>query len=285
MTLNSTLPSTLRAKTCEVNLTLQGHFFGGRVVFEEVKQAQSYMNGVEMCFQFSCQSRFSRVYLICESFRDKESKEMLATSYLIYKRVSSSWDVSDKSGAVLFSLCSHKMLLFICLKVIFKTFLFLGCQSRFVNSLWATDARPRNDTFDDSNIYFQGPRKVTQQGLRKWLIFIENKFMFLGSWVFWASGTFSHSQRTEPGIFRHFQAKSGTFRQNQGHDFEWSAMISYDYAWSVWGSRTKKSKHRPQDISGKTSVLSRFLVTFPWSRKVIFESLAVNIIVLGLVGL
>ena len=46
---------------------------------------------------------------------------------------------------------------------------------------------------------------------------------------------------------RHFQAKSGTFRHFQGHDFAWSAMISHDSAWSVWGSRTKKRKHRRQD--------------------------------------
>ena len=60
-------------------------------------------------------------------------------------------------------------------------------------------------------------------------ILIENKFMFLGSWVFWASGTFNHSQRTKSGIFthfqalsegkiRHFRAKSGTFRHFQEHD-------------------------------------------------------------------
>ena len=40
--------------------------------------------------------------------------------------------------------------------------------------------------------------------------FIENKRMFLGSWAFWASGAFSAREQ-----IRHFQAKSGTFKQNQ----------------------------------------------------------------------
>ena len=68
--------------------------------------------------------------------------------------------------------------------------------------------------------------------------------MFLGSWAFWASGTFSHSQRTRSGIFRQNQALWG---KNQAFSGIWSAMISHDSAWSVWGSRTKKRKHRRQE--------------------------------------
>ena len=50
---------------------------------------------------------------------------------------------------------------------------------------------------------------------------VENKFIFLGSWAVWASGTFSNSQRTNQafsGTFRQNLAKSGTFRHFQGHD-------------------------------------------------------------------
>ena len=90
------------------------------------------------------------------------------------------------------------------------------------------------------------------------------------SWflAFWASGTFRHSQRTKSGIFRHFQAKSGTFRHFQGHDFAWSAMISHDSACSIWGSRTKKRKHRRQDNPEKEPCFRRFLQNSLWPNKV-----------------
>ena len=61
------------------------------------------------------------------------------------------------------------------------------------------------------------------------LSFIENKFMFLGSWAFWASGTFRHFQPFSENKIRRFQACSGKIRHRhfQGRDFAWSAMTSH----------------------------------------------------------
>ena len=51
------------------------------------------------------------------------------------------------------------------------------------------------------------------------LAVIENRFMFLGSWAFWASVTIRHFQPFSENKIRCFQAFSGTFRHFQGHDF------------------------------------------------------------------
>ena len=53
--------------------------------------------------------------------------------------------------------------------------------------------------------------------------------MLLGSWAFWASSTFSYSQRTESGIFSgQNQALSGIFRGMILHDLSWFHMILHD---------------------------------------------------------
>ena len=54
-----------------------------------------------------------------------------------------------------------------------------------------------------------GNRLQTQQA--RMAKIIENEFLFLGSWAIWASG--------KSGKIRHVQAKSGTLRHFQGHDF------------------------------------------------------------------
>ena len=59
---------------------------------------------------------------------------------------------------------------------------------------------------------------------------VENKFMFLGSWAFWASGAFRHFQLFSENTIRLNQAFSGTFRHVQVvlHDLPRFHMILHD---------------------------------------------------------
>ena len=89
------------------------------------------------------------------------------------------------------------------------------CQSQgSLSQLWG---KPKVPSFLEPPLSTKSPPRL-----------IENEFVFLGSWAFWASCTFSHSQRIRSGIFRHFQAKSGTFQAFSG---AWFCMICHDFTW------------------------------------------------------
>ena len=68
----------------------------------------------------------------------------------------------------------------------------------------------------------RGGSFLFQAGNHKMII--ESKFMFLGSWVFWASGTFRHFQPFSENIFRHLQTRSVKIRHFQA--FSWGMIFA-----------------------------------------------------------